>query len=39
MFTWYKNQSIDLPSESMDWFLYNGNVDFEWIKADISVKG
>ena len=26
--SWYRNQSIDLHSTSMDWFLYEGNTDF-----------
>ena len=27
VFSSYKNQSIDLHSKSIDWFLYEGNTD------------
>ena len=30
----YKNQSIDLLYKSIDWFLYEGNINISWIKAD-----
>ena len=28
----YRNQSIDLLCKSIDWFLYDGNTGFEWVK-------
>ena len=28
----YKNQSIDLQSKSIDWFLYEGNTGICWVK-------
>ena len=28
----YRNQSINLHSKSIDWFLYEGNTDIEWVK-------
>ena len=27
----YRNQSIDLQSKSIDWFLYDDNVVVEWV--------
>ena len=27
------NQSIDLQSKSIDWFLYEGNTGTEWVKS------
>ena len=30
----YKDQSIDLHSKSIDWFLYDGNSGTEWINKD-----
>ena len=29
---WYRNQSIDLPSKSMDWFLYDNGLRHERVK-------
>ena len=28
----YRNQSIDLYSKSIDWFLYEGNTGTKWVK-------
>ena len=28
----YRNQSIDLHSKSIDWFLYEGNTGTQWVK-------
>ena len=28
----YRDQSIDLPCKSIDWFLYDGNFGFLWVK-------
>ena len=29
----YRNQSIDLHSKSIDWFLHEGNTGIEWVKV------
>ena len=29
----YRNQSIDLHSKSIDWFLYEGNTGLYWVKV------
>ena len=37
----YRNQSIDLLCKSIDWFLYEGNVDISWfteLRTDISMQ-
>ena len=31
----YRNQSIDLDSKSMDWFLYDNSLRQEKVKQDI----
>ena len=28
---WYRNQSIDLQSESIESFLYDGNFNVKWV--------
>ena len=28
----YRNQSVDLLSKSIDWFLYEGNSGIQWVK-------
>ena len=28
----YRNQSIDLQSKSIDWFLYEGSTGIQWVK-------
>ena len=30
----YRNQSIHLPSKSMDWLLYEGNNGIYWFKLN-----
>ena len=32
----YRNQSIDLHSKSMDWFLYKGNTSIYWVNQILS---
>ena len=32
MFPSYKNQSIALKCKSVDWFLYEYNICFKWVK-------
>ena len=34
----YGNQSIDLQTKSMDWFLYNRDLDHERVKNNISPR-
>ena len=29
----YRNQSTDLHIKSIDWFLYEGNTETEWVKV------
>ena len=29
----YRNESIDLQSKSIDWFLYEGNTGIQWVKS------
>ena len=29
----YRNQSIDLHSKSIDWFLYEGNTGISWVNV------
>ena len=29
----YRNQSIDLQSKSIDWFLYEGKTGISWVKS------
>ena len=31
---WYRNQSIDLHSKSIDWFLYEGNTSICCVKTN-----
>ena len=31
----YRNQSIDVPSKSMDWFLYDNGLRHERVKGDL----
>ena len=35
----YRNQSIDLLCKSIDWFLYEGNTDTEWVNVLTSHNG
>ena len=30
----YRNQSTDLHSKSIDWFLYEGNNDIYWVNKE-----
>ena len=30
----YRNQLIDLHSNSIDWFLYDGNTDTYWVNQN-----
>ena len=30
----YRNQSIDLHSKSIDWFLYEGNTGISWVNLN-----
>ena len=32
MFPAYRNQSIDLQCKSIDWFLFEGNIDMKKVK-------
>ena len=34
----YRNQSIDLPFKSNDWFLYDGNTRIYGVKFKLSNK-
>ena len=34
----YRNQSIDLPFKSNDWFLYEGNTGINGVKFKLSNK-
>ena len=38
MLSWYRNQSIDLHSKSIDWFLYEGNTGTKWINVFMYVS-
>ena len=29
----YRNQSIDLPCKSIDWFLFDGNSGVQWVNC------
>ena len=31
----YRNQSIDLDSKSIDWFLHEGNTGIQWVNEYI----
>ena len=33
----YRNQSIDLHSKSIDWFLHEGNIGTQWVRHVINV--
>ena len=34
----YRNQSIDLHSKPIDWFLYKGNTGIKWVYASAPKK-
>ena len=34
----YRNQSIDLQSKSIDWFLYEGNTEISWVNKNCSAE-
>ena len=33
----YRNQSIDVHSKSIDWFLYDGNTGTYWAKVSVQI--
>ena len=37
MFLSYRNQSIGLHSKSIDWFLYDKIIDYEWVHTNILI--
>ena len=37
-FPLYRNQSNDFHGKSIDWFLYDGNLDHKWISIKVPTK-
>ena len=38
MFFSYRNQSTDFHRRSVDWFLFDGNINHKWVKKQVVYK-